>query len=375
MVEGNQRNIPRVRESHAFVALFGRFRLWTSDGSEVVISNRRARALLAMLSLAKGEAIDRDFLSKLLWPGRFEAHAKASLRQCLLDLGKLLLPCGTEIIVVSRGSVALRPDSLSTDLDTLEDALAGKKYASVMAQLSVIGTEPILDQMDFGDAFNQWRARYSANAEIRLHAAVETAVVAMERKGDENGRTQLHSVWSARHPGVPEVAAYVAREGKARIAVLPFQSVGTREGQGYFADGIVDELITALGQMPQLLVAGRTSSFHFRDSALALPKIADALRVSHLLEGSVQRQGERVRIQVHLIDGASGFEIWGQRYDGTLDDVFALQENVAQAITAAIGSALGIAMQTPKIQGMTQSKPMISSSKGVRCGHVTVLCR
>lgn len=63
-----------------------------------------------------------------------------------------------------------------------------------------------------------------------------------------------------------------------------------------------------------------------------------------------------MRIQVHLIDGASGFEIWGQRYDGTLDDVFALQENVAQAITAAIGSALGIAMQTPKIQGMTQSK-------------------
>ena len=60
-----------------------------SDGSEVVISNRRARALLAMLCLAKGEAIDREFLSKLLWAGRFEAHAKASLRQCLLELGKV----------------------------------------------------------------------------------------------------------------------------------------------------------------------------------------------------------------------------------------------------------------------------------------------
>ena len=102
---------------------------------------------------------------------------------------------------------------------------------------------------------------------------------------------------------------------------------------------------------------GRTSSFHFKGSDLPLTTIAEALNVSHLLEGSVQRQGERVRIHVRQIGGSAGFELWGQRFDGTLDDVFALQETVAQAVTAAIGSALGIAMQPPLVPGLTRSKP------------------
>jgi tetratricopeptide (TPR) repeat protein len=106
----------------------------------------------------------------------------------------------------------------------------------------------------------------------------------------------------------------------------------------------------------QLRVAGRTSSFHFRGSALALSEIAATLRVSHLIEGSVQRQGEQIRIHVHLIEGSTGFESWAQRFDGTLDDVFALQETVAQAVTAAIGAALDIAMEPPSMPGMTHSK-------------------
>ena len=72
------------------MSLFGSFQIKTAAGTEIAISNRRARALLAVLCLVRSEPIDREHLSKLLWPGRFEAHAKASLRQCLLDLGKLL---------------------------------------------------------------------------------------------------------------------------------------------------------------------------------------------------------------------------------------------------------------------------------------------
>ena len=72
---------PEQVKGSVCASLFGCFQLWAADGSEIVISNRRARALLAMLCLARDEAIDRDFLSKLLWAGRFEAHAKASLRQ------------------------------------------------------------------------------------------------------------------------------------------------------------------------------------------------------------------------------------------------------------------------------------------------------
>ncbi len=356
MGQGNQRKMPQLGKSHAFAALFGRFQLCTSDGSEVVISNRRARALLAMLCLARDEAIDRDFLSRLLWPGRFEAHAKASLRQCLLELGKLLAPCGFEIIDASRLSVGLRPGSIMTDIDLLEDALSRADYANATAHLAAIGTKPILDQMDFGDTFNRWLARYSADVENRLRSAVETALAKLDGEGDSHRRAQLVSAWSARNQRALAPASSGDPVAKTRIAVLPFQSVGARDSQDYFADGVVDELITTLGQVPQMLVAGRTSSFHFRNSDKPLAQIAAALGVSHLIEGAVQRQGDRLRIHAHLLAGETGFELWSGRFDGTLDDVFAFQETVAQSVTVAIGSALGITMQPPMVRGMTHSK-------------------
>ena len=345
----------RVQDS-AFATLFGRFHLAAADGSEIVISNRRARALLAMLCLAQGEPIDRDFLSKLLWAGRFEAHAKASLRQCLLELGKLLAPCGPDILVATRSSVALRAQALATDLDALEQAFARGDYAAATAQLGAIGSKPILDQMDFGEAFNQWLARRSSDAGNRLQAAVESGLAGLERSNDAAAQARLRSAWALRHAAVAAIAPAVAPARKTRIAVLPFQSVGAQSGPDYFADGMVDELITAMGQVPQLIVAGRTSSFHYRSSDLAPAQIAAELGVLHLIEGSVQRQDERVRIHAHLISGETGVELWGARFDGTLDDVFAFQEQVAQAITAAISTALGIAMQPPQVRGMTHSK-------------------
>lgn len=340
----------------AYASLFGSFQFRTADNREITITNRRARALLAMLCLAGNEAIERDFLSKLLWPGRFEAHAKASLRQCLLDLGKLLAPRGAEILDVSRNCVALHPGSVLTDLDALERSFAGGDFARAIERLDAIGTKPILDQMDFGGMFNQWLARRSGDAEKRLHAAVEAGLAALERTGDRATHARLLGAWPARNAGVQPATLPALAGDRTRIAVLPFQSVGDRGAQDYFADGIVEELITALGQVPQLLVAGRTSSFHFRDSPLAPPEIAKALRVSHLIEGSVQRQGERLRIHIHLLDGATGFESWSQRYDGSLDGIFALQATVAQAVTRAIGDALGIAMEAPPARGMTTSK-------------------
>ena len=340
----------------ALAILFGRFQLWAADGSEIVISNRRARALLAMLCLANGDPIDRDYLSKVLWPGRFEAHAKASLRQCLLELGKLLAPCGPDILVATRSSVALRRHAISTDLDALEQAFASADYATAAVGLAAIGTKPILDQMDFGEAFNQWLARCSRDAEKRLNDAVADGLAALDQSDSAAVQAQLRGLWALRKSGVPSASVLSEGPVKTRIAVLPFQSIGTSEEQGYFADGIVDELITAMGQVPQLLVAGRTSSFHFRGSSLGSPQIAAELGVLHLVEGSVQRQDNRVRIHAHLVSGETGAELWGARFDGTLDDLFAFQEQVAQAITAAIGSALGIAMQPPKVRGMTHSK-------------------
>ena len=142
----------------------------------------------------------------------------------------------------------------------------------------------------------------------------------------------------------------------ARVAVLPFAAIGHDEPTDYFADGMADQLITTLGQVPQLAVAGRTSSFHFRNSDLDIRDIAAALRVGHLVEGSVQRQGKQVRISVRLIEGDSGFEQWAHRYDGSLDDIFALQESIAQAVTVALSTALDLDLDPPQVRGGTRNR-------------------
>lgn len=340
----------------AYASLFGAFHLRTCDHSEIAITNRRARAMLAMLCLAEDEPIERDVLSKRLWPGRFEAHAKASLRQCLLELGKLLALQGMDILDVSRNSVALRPGAILTDLAALEGALARGDLADATERLQAIGAKPILDGMEFGDAFNQWLARHRSDLENRLRLAVENGLAALdhERAGDTHAK--LSAAWSAREMRARPSEIAAPQDFNVRIAVMPFKALNAADGQDYFADGMVDELITTLGQAPQLRVAGRTSTFHFRDSDLSIPEIAKALRVAHLIEGSVQRQGNMVRIFVRLIDGASGFENWGQRYDGSLDDIFGLQETVARAVTAALAAQLGLAMDPPQVRSPTASK-------------------
>jgi TolB-like protein len=356
MSRGAQREDSRHHGIACRATLFGAFHLRQADGSEIAISNRRARAVLAMLCVEPNGPIERAYLSKVLWPGRFEAHAKASLRQCLLDLGKLLAPCGTNMLVMTRTTVAIYPSALQTELDGLEECLEHDDYRTAANGLLTIGTRPLLDQMEFGDEFNQWLARARAASESRLRVAIEKAIAGLEPNNDLDLRSKLETLWSARNLGLPPPLPATVPDDKTRIAVLPFGSVGVPNAQQYFVDGVVDELITALGQVPQLLVAGRTSSFHFRDSDQSHSAIADALRVSHLLEGSVQRQGDRIRIHVHMIAGDTGFELWGGRFDGTLDTIFALQEDVAQAVTAAIGKALAISMAPPLVRGLTSSK-------------------
>ena len=356
MTEGEQGREPRQVEGLAFASLLGRFQLRASDGSELILTNRRVRAVLAMLCVEPSKPIERDYLSKLLWPGRFEAHAKASLRQCLLELGKALGPIGGDLVEVTRSLVSLCPSAIRTDLGELERALRLGHYAVAADQLAAIGAAPMLEQMEFGDAFADWLSRHRAQTEQRLQAAISAGLAALERTGNQEMHARLLNSALLRKPLTQGSDAANSASSKTPIAVLPFQPMGMGEKENYFADGVVDELITSLGQVPQLRVAGRTSSFHFRGSDMSLPAIADALGVSHLIEGSVQRQEEQVRIFVRLIDGATGFELWGQRFDGTLDDIFGLQEKVARAATAALAEKLNLAMDAPFVRTMTASK-------------------
>ncbi len=337
-------------------SLFGSFQLVATDGAEIVISNRRARALLAILCLAPDEPIDRDHLSKLLWPGRFEAQARGSLRQCLLDLGKLLAAADCHLLEVSRSRIGLNASSVQSDLVDLETALAAGRWAQAAESLLTIGGKQLLNHLSFGEDFETWLAERRQAVEQRLQMKISDALTQLKASDNLADHERLLDAWMLRHPTASRAVMADRQSGRTRIAVLPFASLDSKNDQGYFADGIVDELITTLGRVPQLLVAGRTSSFQFKDSSRSLPEIADLLHVAHLVEGSVQRHGQDVRINVRLIDGQTGFESWSYRYKGTEDDILSSREQVARTVARELCAALQLDIADPAIRRMTDNK-------------------
>ncbi|HQU58559.1 MAG TPA: adenylate/guanylate cyclase domain-containing protein [Saprospiraceae bacterium] len=116
------------------------------------------------------------------------------------------------------------------------------------------------------------------------------------------------------------------------IAVLPFRDLSPEGGQQYFGDGIAEDILNALAQSREMKVAGRTSSFSFRGTEISMPEIGRKLGVSTVLEGSIRRIGEQVRVTAQLINTADGYQIWSQRYDRQIDDIFAIQDEIAQAV-------------------------------------------
>jgi len=128
--------------------------------------------------------------------------------------------------------------------------------------------------------------------------------------------------------------------GAASIAVLPLANESGDASQQYFSDGISEDLITALSQFPGLKVIGRTSAFQFRDSKEDSRSIGVKLGVAHLLEGSVRRSGEMVRVSAELIDSADGSTQWSERYDRPYKDLFALQDEITRAVAAALRTKL-----------------------------------
>jgi TolB-like protein len=113
------------------------------------------------------------------------------------------------------------------------------------------------------------------------------------------------------------------------IAVLPFVDMSQAKDQEFFSDGISEELLNLLAKVPQLQVAARTSSFSFKGKQIEIPEIARQLHVADVLEGSVRKNGDRVRITAQLIRAAEGYHLWSETYDRKLDDIFKIQDEIA----------------------------------------------
>ncbi len=152
-----------------------------------------------------------------------------------------------------------------------------------------------------------------------------------------------------------ELVSVKPADDQPSIAVLPFSNMSADKENEYFSDGLAEEILNALVRVPGLKVTARTSSFAFRGKEQDIRGIAEALGVKTILEGSVRRAGNRVRVTAQLINAADGYHLWSERYDRELTDVFAVQDEIAAAIAGALklklsGEAAPAHRHTPKVE-------------------------
>jgi TolB-like protein/DNA-binding SARP family transcriptional activator len=174
----------------------------------------------------------------------------------------------------------------------------------------------------------------------RPAASLERPTAASARPA--TGSSGVGEIWEALDP---EATAAPTRPtpptpAERSVAVLPFVDLSAESDREYFADGISEELISSLAQVDGLRIAARTSSFKFKDATEDVREIGDLLNVSTVLEGSVRMSDDRVRITVQLVDVRDGFQIWGERYDRQMADIFAVQEEIAREIVEHLRAEL-----------------------------------
>ena len=183
---------------------------------------------------------------------------------------------------------------------------------------------------------------------------------AMElREAGVDARSTPEAIVGAAVPGsVPDAAAApgeidLSLPDRPSIAVLPLASLGGDPEQEYFSDGITEDIITELSRFRSLFVIARNSTFSYKGRAVDVRTIARELGVRYVLEGSIRRAGDRIRVTAQLIDAQTGVQLWAERYDRALEDIFAVQEELTQAIVAAIAPQI----ESSEFQKVRSARP------------------
>ncbi len=150
--------------------------------------------------------------------------------------------------------------------------------------------------------------------------------------------------------GKVSVVSSAIADDRPSIAVLPFADLSREKDQEYFTDGISEELLNVLVRVDGLRVASRTSAFAFRDSGLSVPQIAKELKVGHVLEGSVRKDGDHIRITAQLIRADGDEHLWSENYDRELKDIFKVQDEIAKAIVQQLAASLGVGDKSAQVE-------------------------
>ncbi len=272
--------------------IFGRFCVADALGNEIPVKSRKSRALLAYLALPPGKPRSREQIMALLWSDRGDQHARASLRQALSGLRKELGEERVSALHITDEALTLDPERVIVERASPGDVL--------------------LDGLHLTDpAFEEWLR----DERLRQEDALEP---------------------DPQPPGL-------SLPDKPSIAVLPFINMSDDPEQRYFSDGLTEDIITELSRFKSMDVVARNSMFVYRDQAVNVSDIGEKVGASHLLEGSVRKSGNRIRLTAQLIDVKTNKNIWADRYDRELEDIFALQDELVKSIVSALAVRLSAA--------------------------------
>ncbi len=320
-----------LESGHAVVADFGIARAFTEAGGETLTATGVTLGTPAYMSPEQATgAKDVD--------GRSDLYSLGCVLYEMLAGQPPFTGATAESIVHQHLSAAprpvteLRPAVPASVAVALERALA-KSPADRFSPVTLFG-EALSPREAQVPSATPPRASHRGPRPAWPAAAVAIAVVVV---------VALLAVRTARRPSAPRPAVPVP--GRTEVAVLPFQNLSAGGPHAYFAGGLHDELLTQLAQVASLKVISRTSVMGYAGTTKPLRQIAGELGVGSVVEGTVQVEGDRLRVNVQLIDAATDEHLWAQRYDRTLDDAFAIQSEVAQRIVTAVGAALTSAEQ------------------------------
>jgi TolB-like protein len=177
---------------------------------------------------------------------------------------------------------------------------------------------------------------------IIVFLAVAVVFLLSERFRTEAPSTETTTTATETEADVPPVLQdqVTITPDNRSLAVLPFVAMSSGEDDEYFADGLTEEILNSLAQLPELLVTARTSAFSFKGQDLPVNEIADKLGVKHIVEGSVRRSGDRIRVTAQLVRAEDGFHLWSDNYDSTSEDTIQVQEDIAEQIAVTLNVVL-----------------------------------
>jgi TolB-like protein len=246
--------------------------------------------------------------------------------------------------------------------DELQDEVWGTIVSDSAMTRSVMKLRKSLG--DTSESIIKTVPRFGYRFVAEVESSQDSAVPASSQGSAEPASSQKRN---------PPLTIIIVVAAVKSIAVLPFDDLSESQDQRWFADGLAEEILNSLARTPDLSVTGRTSSFAFRESSEGIPSIADALGVAHILEGSVRREGDQIRVTAQLIRARDGMHLWSENFDRPAANLIQVQESIAISIAVALQTAMDPEALAALVSSGTRSVPAFEAYLRGLAGYTSML--